>query len=702
MSSTTIVNGAPMTIALGTNDRSKRAPVYEPEVLPTHLAKLYIYAKEGPLTPELVVGNGRNRLYGEDSFDLRKPWANHATVLCNTLNAAANSMMIERIRPTDAPDPSNVRIYLDVLETKIPEYQRNEDGGYVRDALNQPVTTGNMIDGYRCKWVREHIAAGEDGSSMFGMGEIKPGDQVDTTTGIQSKRYPWQDLEVANFGKYGDDCGFRMWAPTTKSNNPISEVLLKQCKTYPVRVALVRRADAQSTPKIVENNYGEQSMEFVFKPDTINPANDTVVSLGSELISYYQDLGNANGMPPKFGPFGRIHTYNEIIDDLLGDFYAAEQSYADQFTDFAGVDDEHHLFNAVGGVTSQNTPYYSYQLVSDGVDAIRFTENNNVMATGGGDGTMSDELFAKLVKERVTEYGNIYSSLQDTARNPESIIYDSGFPIETKYALCNFISVRKDTFVVLSTYIVGTPPPSASDESSLAITLRTRLQAYPESDYFGTATMRGTVSCRCGKLLNSKFRGYLPLSIELAYKAAKFMGAGDGVWDSQEAFDQDGKNQVELFDPMSVNVTFTPAPVKNKDWTNGLVWVESYKRRSLYFPAMKTIYPDDSSVLTGLITVMCTVELQKVGDRCRRFLSGNQKLTNAQLKQRGEKFVEDNVTGRFDNRFIIVPEIFFTDADIARGFSWNLRIKQYAPNMKTVGQVSVESYRIEDLVAGNN
>jgi hypothetical protein len=692
--STTIVNGAPMTIALGTNDRSRRAPVYEPETLPSHLAKIYLYTAEGPLTPELCVGNGRNRLYGDDSFDLRKPYANHATVLCNTINAAPNAMIIQRVKPKDAPPPANVRILLDVLKTKVPEYERNADGSIKRDALSQPVKTGNTIDGYRCKWVREQIPA-----DQFGLGEIKAGDQVDTATQTQSVRLPWQDLEVANFGKYGNNCGFRMWAPTAKSNNPVSEVLLKKCKTYPVRFAFVRRADEQSSPKIVENNYGEQSMEFVFKPDVISPAKDEVVSLGSELVSYYQDLSNKNGLPPKFAPFGRIHLYDDIIADALGDFYSAEQSYADAESDFKGEDGEEFLFNAVGGVSSQNIPYHSFELVSDGADAVRFTGNFNILATGGGDGTMNDAEFGKLVAEEISEYGNINSPVQALASNPESIFYDSGFPMETKYALCNFIGIRKDTFVVLSTYVVGTPAPSASDESALAITLRTRLQAYPESDYFGTETMRGTVSCRCGKLVDKKYRGLLPLSIEIAHKMAKYMGAGNGVWDSQEAFDQDGKNQVELFEPKSVNVTFTPAPVKNKDWTNGLIWVEAYRLRSLYYPAMKTIYSDDSSVLTGLITVMCTVELQKIGDRCRIFLSGNQKLSNAQIKQRGEKFVEDAVNGRFDGRFVIVPEIFFTDADLARAYSWSMRIKQYAPNMKTVGQIAVESYRLEDILS---
>ena len=93
----TIVNGAPMTIFRGTQDLSTVAQVVEPEARPTHLPKIYLYAKSGPTTPQLVVGASRVAIYGDESFDLRKPWATHATVLANIVNSQGNMAMIQRV-----------------------------------------------------------------------------------------------------------------------------------------------------------------------------------------------------------------------------------------------------------------------------------------------------------------------------------------------------------------------------------------------------------------------------------------------------------------------------------------------------------------------------------------------------------------------------------------------------------------------------
>jgi hypothetical protein len=302
-----------------------------------------------------------------------------------------------------------------------------------------------------------------------------------------------------------------------------------------------------------------------------------------------------------------------------------------------------------------------------------------------------------LVAERVKEYANPLSVLQDTAKYPESIIWDSGFSLTTKYALASFISLRKDTAVVVATFDAGGPSLTASEDSSLAVALRTRFQMYPESDYFGTPVMRAMIVGRDGKMLNSQYNGRLPLTHELAVKSARYMGAGNGKWKPGFNFDHAPDSLVEMFH--DVSATFTPATVRNKDWAAGLNWVQSYGRRSLFFPALKTVYDNDTSVLNSFFTMMACVELQKVGERAWRRFSGVSSLTNLQLKERVEEFVKDNTVGRFDDRFVIVPEVYFTDADLQRGYSWGLRIKIYAPNMKTVMTLSVQAYRLDDLAA---
>jgi len=182
----------------------------------------------------------------------------------------------------------------------------------------------------------------------------------------------------------------------------------------------------------------------------------------------------------------------------------------------------------------------------------------------------------------------------------ESIIYDTGFPLATKYALCAFIAQRKDTFVVLSTHDVYDSILTASEEHSLAIALRTRLQMYPESDYFGTPVMRGMIVGRSARLRNSQYTKHLPLSAEIAIKSARYMGAGIGRWKNGSHFDGAPGSVVDFM--YDINITWVPTAVRNRNWDVGLNWVQSYDRRSYFFPALKTVYDNDTSVLNSYFT----------------------------------------------------------------------------------------------------
>jgi len=691
----TIVNAAPMTRMLGTQDLSTRQLVPEPEVIPTHLPKVYIYAQKGPVAPQLVVGNSMTSMYGADSFDLRKPWATHATVLAKLINAQGNALMMERIKPDDAAPPASIRLYLDVLPTEVPVYKRNADGSYEVDANNLPIPKGTLVPGFKAKWVTAQVTPDVNGEDTFGSANPVAGDQTDTTTHVQSQRFPILDLRVSSFGNYGNNLGLRMWAPTSKSSMPIDDRLIASEKAYPFRIACVSRLDENTTPSTVETMYAEQYLNVVLKPNVIDKNTDALVSIHDVFIQSYQELNNANGSPPHYGPFSAMRVYDDNVETLLKQFHAAEVPYIDEFSDFKDEAGEEYRFNLFSGVSSQAVPYVSYQVVNTAANSTRMTENATIYAAGGSDGTMNETEFAKLVAIAVGEYANENSIFQDTAKYPESIIYDSGFPLTTKYALMDFMAIRKDTAVVVSTHDVLGPVLSASQESALAVALRTRAQMYPESEFFGTATMRCMIVGRCGTLLNSQYRKKLPLTFEIATKAAKYMGASNGKWKSGFSFDTSPNNNINMF--TDVNVTYTPATVRNKDWANGLVWVDNFDRKSLYFPALKTVYDNDTSVLNSFFTMMACVELEKIGERARRQYSGVSSLTNSQLVERVNEFVDAACLDKFDGRFVIKPDAYYTAADIARGYSWTLNIKIYAPNMKTVQTLQITSYRISDL-----
>lgn len=672
----------------GLEDNSTVQQDLPAEVRPTHFPLSFIYAAWGPEGMMPCAGTQRTSLYHADSFVENSKYATHSTVLSNRVNATGNTQMHWRMIPKDAGPKSSLRLWLDLLPTMKKTWVRNSDGSYKFNDDGVRIETGEVIPGFIGKWVVSKV---EDD---FSVATEKDGIQTDSQ-GNTSVMYPWMDFEVPHYGKHGDNFGLSMWAKTANGEDPLDKRLLTEAKLYPFQVAFMSRKDEMSTGKAVTNLFGANSVEMSFKPGAYDRNYNERKYVGEDLIGKYQNLDDR--MDPKYGPFGKVFVYDEVIATVLESLYNAEAAYVTADHDFDGsaVDENKYLFNVISGTTSSGRPYDAFELDYSGKGVVRMSQNATFFAQGGSDGTMNETAFADLVEEAMDEFENPNSAYaMDDIRYPVSFLYDSGYPLKTKYALCKFIGLRKDTAVVLSTYDTQGARLTASQESSLAVALRTRLQLYPESTYFGTPVCRGMVVGRNGKLIGSDYRGRLPLTIEIATKAARYMGAGNGVWKGQYSFDRGQMSRVTDF--TDVNVTFTPADVRNADWSNGLVWVESFSQRDLHFPAMKTVYSDDTSILNSFFNMAGCVEMVKVARLAFVEYVGSDKLTNSEFKKSQEEFIAANVKGRFDNRFIITPTVFYTVADTKSGFRWSTRINFKGPNQKTVMSLGIDVERRVD------
>lgn len=703
MSNYTPVNAAPMTYALGVNDRSIKPEIYELPPRPIHLPLCFIWAEDGPTQQQLVVGAAANMMYGTNTFDLRSKYANHATVFTKMFLGNANTVMIKRIRPKDAPPPANLRLYADVLTSEKDEYERDATtGNIVVDALGQPKTTGNKIQVTEVKFMSEHIApnAGDtEVNTNFGTGTELVG-SYDDGQGKQSRKIPLFDFEVPHFGEKGNLNGIRIWSPTATSVNVVNENLLRQ-KVYPVNVAFMRKVSADATPRPVETNYGEQFTEVVLKPAFVDTMTDSQKAMGDILLDNYRDLKGVSSVV-RYGPFQRLHIYQENIDNLLKGILLAEKAAQYEGNELAAAhvsNDDFYLVNLFGATNSSGKPYQTYRLSENTTGGVRLTENATLMASGGGDGTMTEEEFGDAVIAEINGFSDPNSPWQDFIDNPCSFFWDSGFSLKVKKELGKFIGLRKNTMVVLSTHQAGKAQLKAAEESSMGIALLSHVKAYPESDYFGTPTFRSAIVSRSGKLLNSQWQDFVPVTYSLANKISKFAGAGIGRFKAEFLFDRVPANLVT--DMTDINVPWVPAAVRNKDWAAGLLWVEKISSRQFYFPATRTVYDNDTSVLTSILTALVCVECETIGLMAQKYFSGGNR-TKGELKRAVEDWVKEQLNGKFAEQFIITPEVTFTNADDRRGYSWTLTIRIGAGNMRTVQTLILETYRKEDFPQSDN
>lgn len=682
----TIVNASPQYRLLGIQDVSGRRVDPEPEQLPIHAPHVMMLMERGPEEAQWVGLADAQRIFGDKSFDYRSEYATHATALVKEAFAPnAQQMLLQRLCLPGAKK-AVLGLGIEVLFTKIPEYQREPDGSLSLDPDKKPIPTGQEIDGCIARWKVAPF------TREFGQGKPEVGTLVGKA-GEESKFYPFFDLEVSTKGKYGDNVGLRMWAPHANSAQPVNERLAEGAQAYPFNIQFVERPDARSTPNVITSLDDEQYVTFGLRPDMYFADTDREYYGADTIIPSYHDDDISSGYAPVYGPFGRMHFYQANIDKVLGDIFALEHAVNPLVAD-------KYLLSILDGLDIDGNPYHALQVqgILDGGASL--VETATYYAGLGSDGTVPadstlEETFDKMVGNELRNYGTLYNEFLDIGRFPQSVLYDSGFSIDTKKAFFKVLSARKDVYVVVGTQDSSLPQNTQTDESSIALSLRTAAEMQPESELYGTSVVRAVIVGQSGYLSNSKWKRLVPATFQIAHMYSAYGGAGTGILDGRKAPDIHPNNKITMLSKL--NTVFKSDRVRNKDWDNGMTFAQTYDRRSFFYAAQQTVYKDDTSILNVPINMMIAVECQKVCFRTWRDLTGRSDLTPLEYAQRSDEAILENCRGRFDNRVVIRPETTRSKADIQRGYSNQAKIHMYGNNATNVTSFTVVAHRREEL-----
>ena len=713
-----ILNASPQVINLGIQDLSTRVVTPEAIEIPQHLPKVFMFAKKGTTIPTLTIGAPMLLQYGAESFDPKYKWFNHATKFATAMAGAANTLMIQRVIPDDAGPESNVIIYADVLATTVPNYLRNSDGAYVIDIATNSYKVDPLtptIAGVKIKYVRDHKDAA---SLVLGMATSATGTMVDDL-GNPSTMYPIMEFKAKYQGLDYNNLGISI---TNMIGTDIDSRITSATNALTYKLSLVTRKTPLSKYEIVPSLYNEPSVLFSLREKAINPLTEARFDI--EAV-FDQNWFNETDvlLPLRYNQFEGMKVYRSNIELVLGMITANEKNYVSattatwedgndastltwfDYTSDTEVDTDagKYLTNLFTCKSSKNVNYFTAVIddttpvLTGNRKEISISSTTPVFLDGGSDGTLSDANFELLVQREMQAYLDADSRVMDNAVNVESVIYDSGFSLDTKKELCNFIALRKDTAVALSTHTasLGEKYLPLSDQRAIAVALKTRLKLTPESEYFGTPVTRGIVVAGTGLMPDNSSKDEVSLLYSIAIKSAQFMGAGNGRWNGVYAFDRAPGNIIkELKD---VKPDFIPAGIKPTLWNDGIVWAQPYDRRQYHFPAVQTVYQDDTSVLNSWTTVMAAITLTKIGDDAWRNFTGSTDLSEAELAEKIVDFVNKATQNKFDGRIVVIPEVQFTAADKQRGYSWRLVNKLYASNMKSVMVYVTQSNRLSDL-----
>jgi len=683
-----LTNGTPRIIFGGINDKSRGTLVRGEITYAQHTPLLRLFTETGP-TETTYVGNDSdsfNSLYGGQTLARRSKYYNLQSMLAEKLLGEGNGFYVKRLIPDDAPNPARIVVALELVPDQIDATIETLAGfNYTAEtsAANTLGKAATSVAGYRAR-----IVTIPDNTSELGKQEVVPGALMAKSDGSQSTLYPLFELPASFVGGPGNQLGIRCWAPTLEDNIGFDETTADTFKTRMYRFQFLKKYTGTTTPSVVLTAADEDYVDVCFTEGAYSDSTDKDYYIGSVLTQAYEDDGIESGLAPLYSPFKEIYVYDDniatvqkILFDKEVELNPATKNYMTEagqydFLTMTGVDGDAYqgvvLEGALGG-------------------GILLGKDTVVYAQGGGDGTMNHATYESLVTKENLVFGKLGDQYENVAIYQFGHIYDTGLSMEGKYAMMNVLAARKDIKAIFTTYVEAEGKmPTASEELSRAASLMTRLKAFPESTLHGTPVCRAEIIQQSGKLMGGGYAKPVPQVIDYAVRWAQFGGAGTGILREGKDIDESPNNRVTEI--KALNVPYFGERSQSAAWESGATYTLSYDTRSNFYPCIRSVYNDETSVLLSPITVNICCDIMRMIHKVHADFSGNAKLTNEQFVERCDKRIMQLVGAKYNNRVDVVPQTYFTIDDQANRFSWHCRVKVLASNPRTVMYFDLETH----------
>lgn len=702
------------TVLRGINDQSTVAQETPREEFPTHLPHCMIYASRGKTEIGIYNKVAAEKIYGSSTFDIRGPYFNHQTLLVNGFFGEANVVALQRVIPKDALPPAGFVLWADVLETDIVQYERDVNTGkFLLDVGGNktPVTPASTFPGVSIKFSTSplhRVNADGDIITQSMIDDFEGGDtsvdivavdnvygEVPSMLGTRtdgtnvSVMYKVGEFGLDEIGEFGKRAGLKLYPVTSNSTSPVGEDYIQELGAFLFRMQVVFSETDNATPAVKETVFGGQYTQFSFKEGTIDPFIDADISASQTLIDYYDRArftGNSVEETPLFNNINIFYENIEAICDLIGSKEAASNP---DFDFVAGTDT--YKINFMTGVNYSNVPYITFELVGPSGGGINLSPINTMMAVGGSDGTMTDDLFDDLVADQCVNFGSLENKVLDMARFPMSAIYDTGFSMDTKEAMARIPALRKDYIAGFTPWVHGLPIMSESDHMNACIAISNMIRVYAESDYYATPATRYFIVGQQGKLVGHPYRGVVPGIYNFLMKIAAYMGASNRRWKSEVAPDEGSGKDIKGMS--NVNLVSLTDDVRDQYTALGVIMAIYKNRETLFIPSQTSAYKKGGSVLNSILTVYALADVQKICYLVWTDLCGNTKLTDDEYVEETRNRIMEEINSRnfYDNRFIVSVTPRYTAEDKRNGKSITVDVNMAANKGKDVFTFTVNA-----------
>lgn len=688
-------NAVPRVIFNGIRDRSRRALIRPDETYAQHTPLLRLFTETGPTATTYVgdTDDGFAGIYGQMALDPRSKYFNQQALLALNLLGQGNGFYVKRLKPEDAANPARIILALDVVRDMVPKSVTSLSGFVYPDSTTTGTSSTTTLADETVEGLKCRIVLIQDNASEVGTQRVLPGGFQSSIDGTQSTMYPLFELPASFFGVLGNQLGMRVWAPTQLDSEGYDEQVTADFNTRMYNFQFVELQAGLNTPTIIKTATGGDYVSVSFDEGVYSNSTDADLTVDTVLIESYADDGIESGQTPLYSPFSQIYVYRENISFVQNLIYDSEVLFNPAFATSVtgpGQIDFLTMLNFDGD------QYQTVQLLTALDGGVLLGKNATVYATGGADGTTSFDEYVKQVDLENTNFGELEDQYEDVARFQFGFLYDTGLPLASKYKMMQTLGKRQDLFCMFTTFVeTDTRGLSASDEVSRCIAIMTRLKAFPESVLYGTPVCRAMIVLQSGKLMGSNYHKIVPAVTDVAMMWAKYAGAGTGILRPGFEMDASPNNEVSMI--KGLNVPFFNARTSGNLWTNGATYSTTYNKRRQYYPCLRSVYLDDTSVLLSPITVNICCVIMRLIHKVHAKFSGNASLTKEQLVERCDQEILDITRDLFGGRVDIIPRTEITAIDDNNGFSWTCTVTVAANNPRTTMDFKLETIRRENV-----
>ena len=629
------------------------------EQLPLFRPIFFMRTQQGPAGVPVWVNttNEFTSTFGEGTLDSTTKYFSRDALYLTNLFVRQGAFVVRMVDSTAAK--GSVVLELKVASKQVTQYKRDDEGQFILDGDGEkiPLTDGTGATvtepGVELKWQTRALKEDETISSIKAV-TTGEGEGSYTT-------YPILAVQASSVGEYANDVGVKFFVDLAN----IDETLASNVGSLPYTFGAVKKTYGQDTVSSIQDNLQNETDTFVIKENQQDTRTARNVSF-KEVISNYYDDGDL--------PF-EMHLYTENVKTIGELVQAAEDE---------GTITDPYLVNLTEPFDVNDVPY-AHVVMSEDDDAITLNSSRIIYMQGGADGELSDEATETLTRQYLKDL--VYPELLDQPRYPFTAIVDTGVSLQTKYAFIDFLGTHDAFKLILSTQdaSLGRLNTKAEDLSTGAA-LYARALLQPESVIKGTECCRAEIYQQAGYLADSTYTGIIPATLDIMNKKSLYQSTGQitGIPAGLP------RSEIEIF--KSYNWVPCDADHKQRSWDSGLNYFQHYDMTGVHWPAMRTVYRYDTSVLSSANYTDAVVFAKHIARYNWSRFAGVE-LEFADFKVQAEEAVSADLAYMLNGRYNYSVEFSQSDEEAKIGYISHCTIKLWGNPQQRVWKIDIECYR---------